>query len=537
VTPAAKGDVLGSGTIGSIDDLLTALEPYLTSMGAPNLSVAGIRATVGRWIGLASWDGVDGSRPARVWLLNPKKFRPPVVVALPMQKGKTAQMMGWSAEAVGDYALLAKNASTLAAVKGLIAPEVAAPAAVTGGKAHFSLALPDLLAVYADDVRRGLSKLGRLTAGGGSIGDSAKKMIGWFARAALDVASQIQRVEADVDLPKDHAHVTLRLLPQQGTGLAAFLAAPKQPTPEMLAKIPADAAIAFAISYAPEAIRKVIEHVVASMEAQGAEMPAEVVALIREVGMKFIDALRGDLTYVKKVTGGSSMLFIGAKDAKKALGAMRLASEKLSSVMGDVAGPMGIKTKSEFAKEAGSYKGVKYDRVRVTYDFGKVPDFQAKLIEKLLGKANDSYTAAAKDYLISASGTGTDAKSIQTAIDLLKSSAGGLADKAEFKELSAALPASRFAIGYFSFADWLKSTLSILPGPMVDKLTGIQSRGFIGGSLAVDNGALQIDVLATRSQLESVRMIFQMLKGASGMRGPGSGPDPSKLFGPPPKVK
>src|SRR5438105_1600186 len=128
VAPAARGDILGAGVVESFDELINAVQPYLAAMGASMATIAGAKAQIGRWIGLASWEGVEGTRPLRFWLLNPKKYRPPILTAIPMQKGKTLQTNGWATEAVGDYALVAKDAGTIAAVRPLVAQELGSPA-------------------------------------------------------------------------------------------------------------------------------------------------------------------------------------------------------------------------------------------------------------------------------------------------------------------------------------------------------------------------------------------------------------------------
>ena len=108
-SPAVAGDVLGSGAIGSIDELVTAIEPYLAAMGSSKLGGAAITAQIGKWIGLETWEGIDGAKPMRVWLVNPKKFKPPFVVALPLVAGKKAAVKGWAMEEIAGHAVLARG--------------------------------------------------------------------------------------------------------------------------------------------------------------------------------------------------------------------------------------------------------------------------------------------------------------------------------------------------------------------------------------------------------------------------------------------
>ena len=117
-------------------------------------------------------------------------------------------------------------------------------------------------------------------------------------------------------------------------------------------------------------------------------------------------------------------------------------------------------------------------------------------------------------------------KPIQDALDTLSAPAAGqtLADKAEFKALLSQLPPSRFAVLYVSFVDYLKGALAGLAGMGgAGKLDALKSEGFLGASLASEGGALQVDAVATRSQIESIRTLFGQMRGM-GMGGPPPGP-------------
>jgi hypothetical protein len=207
--------------------------------------------------------------------------------------------------------------------------------------------------------------------------------------------------------------------------------------------------------------------------------------------------------------GGGSISLYGTADAKKTLARLRALYEKAGSIL--EAAPMGgAKGKVAYAAGVGTHKGVKYDRVRVTYDYSKMPEFQAKILEQFQGKQADTYLAPAKGYVVVASGR-DGVRGIRTALDRLSAgAAGSLAEKPELRELTGQLPPGRFAVLYFSFVDYLKSTLGGLAGGKMAGVFGqIESRGYLGAGLSVDRGALRVDGIATRSQIESIRKLFQ----------------------------
>lgn len=517
--PAEAGDVLGSGAIGSVDEFVAAIEPYLAAMGAGGkLSAAGIKATVGKWIGLESWDGVDGLKPVRVWLVNPKKFKPPFVVALPVVAGKTVAVKGWASEVILGHAVLAKDATTIAAMRSIVTAQLGTPAAVTGGRVVFGLGVPELLKVYEPEIEKLLGKLSKMfSSPDAPVGGDTRKFMQWLGRGALELARQISRIDAELVTTREAARLQVKLQPVAGSSLAEFLAAPRQPLPASLAKMPADVSAAVVFAYAPDALKKVLDKVSAHMESMGADKPTSFIAFAREAFGGIFDSMKGDFVYAKRTTG-SSMALLGTKDAAKSAEAFRVFYAKAGSVMSTDTGPNAIISKSELKKDAGKYKGVKFDRVRATYDYSKMPEFQRGIMEKLQGKSQDSFIATTPEYTVLAGSSKPSDKPIQDAIEQLQKGGPSLADKPEFKELLSQLPASRFGVFYFSFVEYLKGALGGLAGDgMVGALGGVKSEGFLGAGLSSEGGALQIDAVATRSQIESIRKLFNAMKPPAGM--------------------
>jgi hypothetical protein len=515
VAPLPKGEVLGRGAVGSIDELVASIEPYLAAMGASRLHVSGAKATIGGWIGLSSWDGVDGARPIHFWVLNPKKYRPPLLVALPVQKGKSVQTKGWASQALGEHTILARDAATIAALRTVAERELAEPAGVSGAAVRVSVSVDEVLGAYEPEVQR---MLGRLTSALGAarelgVGDELKKLVAWQGRGLLDLARQIGDASAELSAGKDHARLVLRLRPRPGSGLADLLAAPKQPFPGSVSKLPGDAAFAIAAAYAPEALRRAAEKVAAHMESLGKEGPLSFAGAVRNAAAPFFGSIRGDWSFVRRVGGGGvSVHLIGTREPKKSLEALRALLQKTRELLGQ-AGPMGAQAKAAYTKQAGTHKGVKYDRLRVVYDFSKLSGFQGKLMETLFGKVQDTYVAAKGEYLVMTSGKGGDARSVHEALDLLDARRSGLSEKPEFKELLAQAPPDRFLVLYFSFVDYLKSTISALgAGAGGALVASVPSRGYIGGALTAEGGALRLDAVATRSQIESIKKIFDSLR-------------------------
>jgi len=515
--PVLAGDVLGSGAVGSIDEFVTALEPYLAAMGAGGkLTSAGIKATVGKWIGLASWDGVDGTKPVRVWFVNPKKYKPPFVIALPMMKGKTLATQGWATEAIGEYAVLAKDAATIAALRGAVTAALAQPANVTGSKLVFNLGVPELLSVYSAEIEKLLGKLGKMVAGKDSpIGGDSKKFMIWLGRGALDVARQVARVDAELNVVKDQARIVVKLQPVAGSSLAQFLAAPKQPQPASLAKLPDDVSIAAAFSYDPAMLKATVEKIAAHMESMGADKPTAMIGFLRQGVASLFDVIKGDFVYAKRVTG-ASMALVGVKDQAKALESFRGIYTQAAAFAEQDTGPGAIASKSELKKDAGSVKGMKYDRVRTSFDYSKLEGMQRTIMEKIQGKAMDSFYSATPEFIVLAGSSKTSEQPIADAIEQLQKPASSLASKAEMKELGAAVSQGRFGLIYFSFVEYLKGAFSALAGMGMGggAMSGIKSEGFLGAGLSVEGGALQIDAVATRSQIESIRKLFQSMRSA-----------------------
>lgn len=523
--PAAAGDVLGSGAIGSIDEMVTAVEPYLAAMGSSKLGGAAIKAQLGKWIGLETWDGIDGQKPLRVWLVNPKKFKPPFVIALPLLAGKKAAVKGWAMEEIAGHAVVAKDAATLTAIKGQLTSQLAQPAAATGGRLAFGLAVPALLEVYAPEIERQLGKLSRLVAGaGGAAGTDTKKLLAWLGRGALDVARQIARADLLVTAEKESARIQLKLTPLPGTALAQFLAAPKQAAPASIAKVAGDVSVAAVVMYAPEALKVLFDKIATHMESMGAEKPTQFASFFREGIGGLMAAVKGDFVYVKRMTGATTAL-MGVADAAKGQEALRTFYTKVSALM--KADESDVKSDLQLKKDDAAHKGTKYDRMRATFDYSKLPEMHRKLLEQLQGKAMDSFIAVKDNHLILAGSNQTSDKPIQDALDTLSAPAAGktLADKPEFKALMGQVPASRFAVLYVSFVDYLKGALAGLSGMgggAAPKLDALKSEGFLGGALSAEGGALQIDAVATRSQIESIRALFSQMRGM-GMGGPGPG--------------
>jgi hypothetical protein len=512
---ATKGELLGAGTVGSVDELVSALEPYLSAMGASGLTVASVKATVAKWIGLATWDGVDGARPIRFWLLNPKKYSPPFLVALPMREGKTVQTQGWASEVVAGHALLAKNAGTLAALRAVAAQEVAKPPPVTGSVVRFALSVDELLSAYQADLEKLLSRASQALAGLQAPSDDTKKFVTWMTRGLIAVAKQVREAEAELSVGKDHARVMLRLAPHAGSALATFLAAPRPELPDLTQLLPGDPAIAFVFRYDPQAFGRAVEQIAANMEAMGKDGPASFAKALRQSFLPFLSKLRGDWSYVRPVSGGGfSMHLIGSREPKPTLDALRAFLGSATELMG-AGGPSGAQSKTTYAKNVGKYKGTSYDRQRVTYDFSKLPDFQGKLMEQLVGKTSDTYLAAAKDLVLLASGRGMSPRPIENALDrVMGKPVKSLAEKAEFKELLAQLPPGHVGVFYFSFVDYLKSTFGAMAGGKEPPMfKNIASQGFLGGGLSVEGGAIRVDLIATRSQIDSIRKIFDAFRG------------------------
>jgi hypothetical protein len=508
----AAGEVLGSGAVGSIDDFVLAIEPYLAAMGASRTTLAGVKATIGRWIGLSSWEGVDGARPIRFWFLNPKKYRPPVLAAFPTQKGKKVQTQGWAAEAVGEHTLVAKDASTIAALRGTVTQALASPAGVSGAGVRFGLSIAELVAAYEPEIEKLLGRLSRVLGGRQVPGAGGMRTFaGWLGRALLDFGRQLDRADAELDVGKDHARVMLRLSPRGGTGLAALLAAEPRPSPAAPSKLPGDAAIAVTAAYDPAALGKAFDGIAAHIEAMGKEGPTAVAAFLRQWLIPLVGTLRGDFTHVRRLSGGSISLY-GTGDAAKTLAKLRGVYEKAGSLL-DATPLGGLKGKVRYSKATGTHKGTKYDRVRVTYDYSKMPEFQAKILEQIQGKQTDTYLAPTKEYVVVTGGR-DEAKGMRAALDRLGAGASGsLAEKPEFRELSGQLPGGRFAVLYFSFVDYLKSALGGLAGgKMSGLLAQVESRGYLGAGFSAEKGALRIDGIATRSQIESIRKLFQSLR-------------------------
>jgi hypothetical protein len=515
VTPApalAAGEILGAGAVGSIDDFVLAIEPYLAAMGASATTLAGVKATIGRWIGLTSWDGVDGARPIRFWFLNPKKYRPPVLVAFPNRKGKKAQTQGWAAEVVDEHTLVARDASTIAALRGAVTQALASPAGVSGAGVRFGLSIAELVAAYEKEIEQLLGRLGKVLGGRQVPGaEGMTTFAGWLGRALLDFGRQLDRADAELDVGKDHARVMLRLAPRAGTGLAALLAAKPRPLPAAPAKLPGDAAIAVTAAYDPAALAKAFEGIAAHIEAMGKEGPTALAAFLRQWLIPLLGTLRGDLTHVRRLSGGSISLY-GTVDAAKTLARLRGVYEKAGSLL-EATPQGGLKGKVSYVQAAGTHKGTKYDRVRFTYDYSKMPEFQAKILEQLQGKEVDTYLAATKEFVVVTGGRDGPA-GMRAALDRLGSSgAGSLSEKPEFRELSGQLPEGRFAVLYFSFVDYLKSALGgIAGGKMAGLFGGVESRGYLGAGFTAEKGALRIDGIATRSQIESIRKLFQSFR-------------------------
>ena len=524
-SPAVAGDVLGSGAIGSIDELVTAIEPYLAAMGSSKLGGAAIKAQIGKWIGLETWEGIDGAKPMRVWLVNPKKFKPPFVVALPLVAGKKAAVKGWAMEEIAGHAVLARDAATIAAVKSMVTEQLGAPAAATGSKVAFGLAVPALLEVYAPEIERLLGKLSRMVGGAsGAAGGDTKKFLAWLGRGALDVARQIARADIQVVADKDSARLQLRLTPLPGTSLAQFLAAPKQAMPTSLSKVAGDVSVAAVVAYAPDAVKTLFDKIAAHMESMGAEKPGQFAAFFRDGIGALMSALKGDFVYVKRTTGNATTALMSVIDGPKGLEALRSFYVKAGALM--QSDQSDVKSNLDLKKEAGAHKGTKFDRMRVTYDYSKLPEMHRKLLEQIQGKAMDSFLALKDGHLMLAGSNQTVDKPIQDALDTLSAPAAGqtLADKAEFKALLSQLPPSRFAVLYVSFVDYLKGALAGLAGMGgAGKLDALKSEGFLGASLASEGGALQVDAVATRSQIESIRTLFGQMRGM-GMGGPPPAP-------------
>jgi hypothetical protein len=511
----ARGEILGTGTVGSIDELVTTLEPYLSAMGASGLTVASVKATVARWIGLATWDGVDGARPVRFWLLNPKKYTPPFLVALPMREGRTVQTQGWASEAVAGHALLAKNAGTLAALRAAAAQEIARPPAVTGSVVRFSLAVEDLLTAYQADIEKLLAKAGQAISGLPAPSDDAKKLVSWMAQGLVALAKQVREVEAELSVGKDHARVMLRLSPNAGSALAAFLGAPRPELPDQASLLPGDSAIAWVFRYDPQAVGRAVEQIASHMEAMGKEGPGAFAKMLRQSFLPFLSKLRGDWSYVRPMSGGGfSMHLLGSREPRSTLDSLRTLLGSAGELWG-LGGPPGVQTKTAYTRNVGKYKGIDYDRQRVTYDYSKLPDFQRKLMEQLLGKTSDTYLAATKDMVLLSSGRGTSARPIENALEqVMGKPARSLAEKAEFRELQAQLPPGHVGILYFSFVDYLKSTFAAMTGGKAPPMfKGIASQGFLGGGFSVESGALRVDLVATRSQIDSIRKFFDAFRG------------------------
>jgi hypothetical protein len=518
--PKPGGDILGQGAVGGVDEIVAALEPYLSAFQDSALTTAAVKAQVGKWIGLESWDGIDGQKAARVWFVNPKKFKPPFVVALPLLAGKKAAVKAWASEEIAGHVVLAKDAGTIAALKATIEAQLKSPAGVAGGRLSFGLDVPTLLEVYAPEIEKLLRKIGRKLGGPETpVGGDTKKFLQWLARGALDLARQITRVEAELTAARDHARLAIKLLPLAGTALADFTSAPKQPFPANISRAPGDVSVAAVLSYAPDALKRVFERIAASMEAAGADKPGAFLDFVRGGFVQLLGALRGDLVYTKRMSGATTAL-LGAADGAKGLAALREFYSKASVLMQADVGPKSVQTKVEIKKEAGAHKGVKYDRMRVQFDYSKLNDFERKLLESIQGKGMDSFLATKGDVVLLAGSNKTVETPIQEALDTLASPPAGktLADKPEFKALLAALPPNRFGVLYVSFVDYVKGVFAALasaggPGLGAGKaLDALKSEGYLGGSLSIEGTALQIDAVATRSHIESIKNFFKAMR-------------------------
>jgi hypothetical protein len=310
---------------------------------------------------LSSPDALDLAKPARFVMVDPKKFDKPIaivlatkgkdklVATLPADKkandqGNAYSWKGQSDELaflnfVDDYAVISPNKDVFPSHKDFIAQLVKAklpsPVALVGS-------VKNAVALYGTELEAGVQAVkvqmqqgAELAAKSGKPGPATNPaqlagvmaMMDWFNVTA----KELDKVVMTGSLPADGASLSFLLHPKKGSPLEkTFGVLGKRPL-SLLAKLPADTPMFFAMSVDPDSTNELIKKLVSWSLTIGLGGQEGVPQKYLDAMTEYWKATNGEMVFAahKDLAGKGMSLsaLMGVRDADKARASMKVLAE------------------------------------------------------------------------------------------------------------------------------------------------------------------------------------------------------------------
>ena len=352
----------------------------------PGMGADSIKAQVGAMLGDPELKGLPkGSDAAFV------VFQPVQMLFVEVGGGKAEEYAkkveesGQIAAAVDGIVVIAQTDEALAAGKKL-APEVKSkmlaaskPPAVT-----VTIEMPRVIKQFGPQIEGGLAMMAASMreAGEDTTVAEAAKMVEGYARFALAMAKQMERLEVSVDLPPEGLRISKTVTPAAGTNLATYVAAPAPKAEDLLKLLPATGAMRAQYVMDAKALAAFLEKEIKPIAKEVGLDDATVSGLLDIIkkagdaysGSSAIDAVGSG----KGIMDGAAAYAVSDPAAAMALLEDLVAQQDKKGGLGDIYKQMGMSLKLGLKKDARKYKDIAIHEMNLKMETEGCPEM-AKL--------------------------------------------------------------------------------------------------------------------------------------------------------------
>jgi len=557
----APQDVLFYALMGNPLNFVKRLEDLAkqTAMVPPGALLAKLNQGL-LSMGLKDPRAVELYRPAGMVVLNPRKFKVPMVMALSVKseqamldslkpvwthKGAKEGIHEFIRHGVNTYDVFKGGAKASSAQepesmflrfsKRVVFLSVERPALLLGGpllEAQLSAGVPAdglQMALFVDKTRRAYgmelaalpllakrhfeSEILQQTQAGNAKG--SLWMIGWMIDKAAALVQQTSHLAAAVDLRKSEARLMLALEPEPDSVISHFLKAQTKQRLRLDRGLPPEGFLALAFNVQWDSVKKDMVSFAGEARKQFAGEEADEAFL--ELARQMIEVLGDEMAIIEDIDPKNGLTMVQLMSVRDEVQAKAVFAEAMllgGKLLVEMDPQVSMGARLEGPTPLAAHDGVELTRYAVRFATDSLPPAQAQVIKQMYGGDRISFVLGFVDKtLVLAMGANAQAQA-QAAIDRLRGKQPGL-DQSQRMRLAAG-DMGAGASGYVllsvaeSITSSVRSTL-IAMGPKAPKLNLPESKSAFFMRMDTKEGRLQTALRLPAQHLWEIGLVFQKL--------------------------